>query len=127
MWHKFSVQENMHAKGPAGDVHRTNFRIKWRDIPCNIQGIDKDDIILQYNIKSRQHAFCIYFELRDYYIDESMRILIANDPQASLPTLISDENCKIYEFKGFNIPVGPRFRRLRPAELYVEENTRWKI
>ena len=127
LWHKFSVQEGMHAKDVHGAVHRTNFKLKWKDIPCQIQGIEKEDISLQYNIKSREHGFCIYFNLLDYYIDESMRILISNDPKNSLPSIPSNENCKIYEFKGFNVPVNTRFRRLKPVELYVEENNRWII
>jgi len=129
MWHRMSVQENMHGHDKDGGIKRVSFPFLYKDIRCHIQGNTKEDIVLQYNIKSIEHCYVIYYidKQPSYAFNERMRFLTNVDFRIPLATRISMENTRIFEFKGANPPVTMRQSRLHIFELYVEENLRWEL
>lgn len=126
MWHRFTVQEFMHGQENAGGIHRTVFPIIYQDVPCHIQGIERgDDTVLKYNIKSIEHSYVIFFLDRTVVPTEGMRFLTNTNYRLPLAGEITPQNTRIFEFKGYNEPVGHKVLRL--YELYVEENFRWLL
>jgi len=133
MWHFMTTQTSANLpKDSHGGVNRyAPWHFQDQNIRCNIQGMDKKDVIEKFGIKERENIFTIFYIDDLITIDHTLRIITKKDYRNSINdtadvTEANRDQFRVFEYMGGREPVRKRTGQLL-FEIYVEENSRWQL